>query len=405
VDWVRTGSKVLAVAACVAAVAGCAGLKSTPAGTEGGAPPASPSAPAVAVRSASATPPPATPGTGRLPAPWPEHDVLREGLSFAGGTQVYDPATGTLYGLAPEKPDAANSSRVLTAINVRTGAARRGGTYQTSELTLADGYLWIADNAGERPHVDEVAAGTLATVRAIPLPSGLGPFGTEPAAAAAPDGSVWVGTRHTLLRVSARTGAVRARVTLPAGLAVSTMAADPDGGYFYVAAAHEVGGGAVEGAVILEYGETTGTLLATADGTPISYSIAGAVLTAVPGGVWASFRTGMLGISVLLSGHGLAVIAAPDLSAAKLGAYHWAMSSRSAYGGGTLWVTASDGSLLACLDPATGKVIAQETIGSSMAQLNDLLTADPATRELYGTVIAGTFGAVVAVTPPTACWE
>jgi outer membrane protein assembly factor BamB len=410
VGRVRIGSGLLAAAACAAALAGCSGLTSSARGPGANGSPASGSGPAASatLRTAtrpSATPPSATARTATLSAPWPEREVLPESLSFADFFQAYDPATGTLYALLPKQPNDAVGPRVLTAVDVRTGATRRGGTYETSELTLADGYLWVYHNAGQRTQVDEVAAGTLATVRAILLPSSLGPFEAGPAVAGAPDGSAWVGTRQTLWRVSLRTGAVLTKVTLPAGLALATMAADPDGDYFYVAAAHEVGGGAVEGAVILEYSESTGALLATADGTPISYSIAGATLTAVPGGVWVSFRTGMLGANVLLSGHGLAVIAAPDLPAARLGAYYFAMSSTATYGGGTLWVTATDDGLVACLNPATGKVIAQETFSSfSTARPDELLTADPATRELYGTVIAGTFAALVSITPPAACW-
>jgi outer membrane protein assembly factor BamB len=329
--------------------------------------------------------------------------VLPEDLSLAVAAQAYDPAASTLYALPPKQAGA--NAQTLTAINVRTGATRRGAAYQADDLSLADGRLWIYDGAGQRPRVDEVAPGTLATVRAISLPSGQAPFGTAgPAVVTGTDGSVWLGTRQTLLRVSASTGAVLTTVTLPAGLAVATMAAGPDGRYLYVAAAHEVGGSAVEGAVILEYSASAGVLLATQDGAPISSAIAGATLTAVPDGVWASFRTGMLGQSVLLSGRGLAVVKAAAQAGAPTSAYYWAMSSSSAYGGGTLWVTASDGSLVACLNPATGQVIAQETIKSQLAQLRTLLIADPKTRELYGTDLDGTFAALVRITPPAACW-
>jgi outer membrane protein assembly factor BamB len=406
VDRRRTGSTLLAAAACAAALAGCAGQPATVTATTRTSSAAN-AGPASATRSATpatVAAPSAPPELATLPAPWPEHVALREDLSLAVASQAFDPATGTVYALLPQHLGDVAGPWVLTAISVRTGAARRGGTFRTSELTLAGGYLWLYDSASDRPRVDEVAPGTLTVVRAIPLPSGPSPFGAGPKVAAAPDGSAWVGTRHELLRVSVRTGTVLATATLPAGLAVVTMATDPDGGYLYVAAAREVGGGAVEGAIILEFSERTGALLATADGDPIRYSIAGATLTAVPGGVWASFRTGSLGASVLLSGRGLAVITAPHLPAARLSAYYWAMSSTSVYGGGTLWVTATIGSLVACLDPATGKVIARETVHSPRAQLNDLLAVDPATGELYGTAVDGSFGALVSVKPPAACW-
>jgi len=403
VGWARIRHRVLGAGACVAVLAGCSGVATGASGSVASVR-AVGATPRAAGR-AGATAPSATPRAVTLAAPWLEREVLPEGVASGRVWQAFDPVAGIGYALVPKALNDARGLWTLTAVDVRTGAARHGGTYGTSELTLADGYLWIYANAGERAQVDQVAAGTLAVVRVIPLPSGLGPFASGPAVAGGSDGSVWVGTRRTLLRVSVRTGAVLTRLTLPAGLAVATMAADPDGDYLYVAAGHEVGRAAVEGAVILEYSERAGAPLATADRTPISYAVAGAMLTAVPGGVWASFRTGMLGVSVLLSGHGLATIAAPTLPAARAGVYYWGMSTRSAYGGGTLWVSATDGSLVACLDPMTGKVIAQEAIPSAMAQPGGLLTADPATRELYGTVTAGTFGALVSITPPAACWR
>ena len=46
-------------------------------------------------------------------------------------------------------------------------------------------------------------------------------------------------------------------------------------------------------------------VLAEASGGRLRYSVAGADLSAVPGGVWASFRTGMMGLTVHLGANGL----------------------------------------------------------------------------------------------------
>jgi hypothetical protein len=268
----RIGSGILIAVACVAAIAGCG---RTAAG--------------IGSAVTSATVRTATPHTTTLPAPWPERDLLPENGTLAYASQVYDPATGTLYALAAMTPQAPDGPYVLEAVNVRTGAIRRGGTYQASELSLAAGYLWVPEaeyaGSGEQLMVQEVGLGSLTTVRSAQISSDFESSGVAAAVAAGPAGSVWAGAGNSLLRVSVSNGAVLARATLPAGLGLSGMAADPDGGYLYVSAAHELGGGASEGAVILEYAADTGELLATADRSPIDYSISGADLTGVPGGV------------------------------------------------------------------------------------------------------------------------
>lgn len=387
-SWRGMRGRALVAVACAAAIAGCAGT-TTGTGTEpsGGATPAAQPSPATA-----------------LPASWPEHELVAEGEALSLASQVYDPATGMLYALVPRTSPTASGPHVLEAIDVRTGATRRGGTYQATGLALADGELWVYSSTGARPQVAEVGLGSLTTVRYDMVPSGAGPFGSAAPVVAGPAGSVWIGTSRALLRVSVRSGAVLARVALPAGLGLSGIAADPAGGDLYVSAAHEAGGGAFEGAVVLEYAAGTGALLATADGAPISDSVAGAELTGVPGGVWVSFRTGMLGVSVLLSSRRLAVVAAGDPASPATSVYHWAMSSQSVYGGGTLWVATVTG-LVACVNPATGKVMAAETVTSATARPGSLLLADPATRELTGVVMSGTGGALVSVSPPSRCWR
>lgn len=319
---------------------------------------------------------------------------MKENAYFGSAAQVLDPAHGMLYALVPRRLPTVSGPWALRAVRLSDHTSRSGGTYQVSGIALAGGFLWAyGDTAAGQALVSEIDPRTLGTVRQKKIASGhLGVAGVV----AGPAGSVWTGSGRTLLRLSVRTGAVLARATLPAGLVLDTIAASPAGTVLYASTVRVNAGGCV----MFEYSAVTGRLLARAAGAPLSYSIAGAVLTAVPGGVWASFRTGNLGQSVLLSQRGLAVIARAPASA-RLGPYLWPMNSSAVYGGGSLWVATESG-LVACLNPATGAIRAQETVTSSAAQLWDLLAADPATRLLYGLTLGSQ--ALVAITPPPRCW-
>ena len=130
-----------------------------------------------------------------------------------------------------------------------------------------------------------------------------------------PAGSVWIGYAQSLLRIDTATGAVLARATVPAGLAVSDVAVDPTGRYLYASFAHLVGpplsggGQAAQGAAVSEYDATSGGLLTSITTGLITDSVSGAKLVAVPDGVWASLRTGMMGFTILLRQGDLATIA------------------------------------------------------------------------------------------------
>jgi hypothetical protein len=355
------------------------------------------------------------------PAPpsarWPERGiVLAKGndppLAFA--PQVLDPAAGVLYALVPTSVASSSAPSVLEAIDLRTGRVRRGESYrQTSALTLAWGSLWVSA-AGPGGHLVLAAASprTLATIRSVPLP---GPSTMAWMVTGGPPGSVWAGAGRTLLRVSASTGAVLARAVLPTGLDMTDLAAGPGGQNLYAAAARLP---KPYGAVVLEYSADTGRLLAQTDGATLKWSAGGAWLTAVPGGVWVSFRTGMLGQSGLLSATSLSVAGGfptkfnpADSPATGVGTvYDWAMGSTSAYGGGALWVTTTGG-LLACVSPVNGKVRAQETVTSGQSLGVYAVAADPAARQVVAVTstinnITGSMTVtLLTVTPPRDCWR
>ena len=336
------------------------------------------------------------PSAAAVRKPWPQRAILPEDSTLQYASQVLDPAAHVLYALVPV---ASGSSYVLQAIDLRTGRARRGASYRLSGLALAAGYLWVYGqlHAGRPSVLDEVSPRTLATVRSRSVPGN-----DPPAPAAGPAGSVWAGAGRTLLRISVSTGAVLARAVLPSGLELSGLAVSPDAATLYATAAQLTAGGAV----VLEYTARTGRRLARAAGGALKWSAGGAWLTALPGGVWVWFRTGMLGESGLLGARSLKVVAglsttldAGESPATGIGTvYDWAMGSSAAYGGGALWVT-TDGGLVACVDPATGRVRAQEQVRSQPI----LVAPDPATRQIVVVMSQGATG-VVSITPPQGCW-
>ncbi|HWG63820.1 MAG TPA: hypothetical protein VG253_19195 [Streptosporangiaceae bacterium] len=130
-------------------------------------------------------------------------------------------------------------------------------------------------------------------------------------------------------------------------------------------------------------------------------SVAGAALTAVPGGVWASFRTGMLGLTIHLRRAGLPMIAPPGpgiVKRAALGVFHWPMYETTAYGGGALWVTNQVG-IMACLNARTGHIRASERISQSQL-IYQLPAIDPVMHAIYALSTRGLF----QIFPPGQCW-
>jgi hypothetical protein len=201
-----------------------------------------------------------------------------------------------------------------------------------------------------------------------------------------PRRTVWVGFRRTLRLISTSSGAVLRRARVPAGFSITDVAADEIGHRLYVAAAPRQGGGAV-----FEYQSISGLLLASATGKPVGFAVAGAALTAVPGGVWASFRTGMLGETVLLRRR--------ELTAVPLHQpiFGWAMFASTVFGG-SLWLARQDG-VIGCIGPQTGGVRSRATL-RALRDSGQLLTVDPGRRLVYG---VGQHG-VVAITAPASCW-
>jgi hypothetical protein len=335
-------------------------------------------------------------------ASWPRRVVQHENPAESVSDQVVDTTAGVAYALVSRTSAPARGPYVLECTTLQTGAVARGPVFRPADVAFAAGYLWVYGPAA-RPLVRQVSPLSLAPIRSIQLPAVPARDGQPPVAiAAGPGGSVWIGAFQTLLRVSAATGAVLGQVKLPAGLALSDMSVDPAGKDLYVSLAHLVAGG-TEGAAVAEYDARSGRHLASAVSGLITDSVTGAQLTAVPGGVWVSFRTGMLGLTVVLRQRDLAVLV-PRHPAAVAGQpatsiFHWPMYTTTSYAGGALWLANQVG-IVACLDPLSGGVRAMERV--PQAQLvYQLLAADPMTRQVFGIGAAG----LLRITPPRRCWS
>jgi hypothetical protein len=351
--------------------------------------PAWPLAPASSIRPSTA-------------ASWPQRLLSRQSPAELIADQVIIPSAGAAYALISLTGTPIRGPYVLECTQLRTGSVHEGPGFPVGSLTIASGYLWVygASEPRARPVVYQVNPASLARVRAIALPAVPDGF-IETAFATGPGGSVWIGSYRTLLRVGVSAGIASTRVTLPPGLTVSDISVDPARTILYVSAAHIVDGG-FGGLVMLEYDARSGRLLAAASSGLLSYSVAGAALTAVPGGVWVSFRTGMLGLTIHLRQADLKMIAPPGPGIALTspnGVFHWPMYEATAYGGGALWVANQVG-IVACLDPRTGQVRASERV--SQARLPYQLQAiDPARHAIYALSANG----LLQIIPPPRCWS
>lgn len=268
----------------------------------------------------------------------------------------------------------------------------KGPRFPVSDIRRAAGSLWvsggIAAGSSFRLVLYQVSPATLRVIRSWRLTPELTSGLEHVPVAAGPAGTVWVGFDRTLWRLNPRTGAIVTRARLSSGLSVTDVAVDPAGKHLYVAAAPPRGG-----AVAREYAARSGRLLVSASGKPLEFSVSGASLTAVPAGAWASFRTGMLGETILLRQRSLHAVTV----AGHLGLFNWAMDNTTAYGGGALWL-AVEGGRIGCADPATGHVRSHSKF-KALANGGQFLAVDPARRQLLA--FAGS--AVVAVTAPPQC--
>jgi hypothetical protein len=428
--WDAAGLRSLAIHVAIVGLAGVfvlgALLLAAVAGVVTGTDQPSSSAPAGSVPAASASvaSAPASAGPSRAQvisavagqAGWRARTVAR--LSPLMMSTAVDPAARAAYELVARRPGGTGPFRLwrigLSAGSGRVArAARRGPAFPVSVVSVAGGFVWVSGDlsagpspsASSRPVLYQVNPRTLAVVASWRLARRPGPCGqpgryAPVSVAAGPARTVWVGCGGTLRQLRTRTGATVRRVRLPAGLLASDVAVDPAGRYLYVA-----GEGKLGGVTALEYAAGTGRLLATAARSPLRFSVGGAALTAVPGGVWASFRTGMLGHTVLLRRPGLGPVPLPASylpgvppASIQPDFYRYAMGASTAYGG-ALWLSQGTGGLTGCVAPGTGQVRSVATL-RLLADGGELLGVRPSARQVYAVGPSG----LVVITAPARCW-
>ena len=396
-----------AVALGIGCVAGCAGRPAVAAPAAYSGPLAGTAAGSRPAGTGSASRPAAgATGSARRHASWLARTVVRENQRELLANQVVDLQAGALYALVPQRTDPERGPYLLSRTELASGSVRSGPAFAGGGIAIASGSLWVfgaASQPGSKSSplvVREVSPQTMAVVRSVALPPP-GPV-SYVSVAGGPGDSVWIGDSRAAWRVSAATGAVLAKVTLAARFAIRDVAVDPAGRHLYVSAfnARPQGG---PGAVF-EFDARSGLRLARAAHGPVTFALSGAALTATPPGVWASYRTGMLGATILLRRRGLVTILPPGYGqppTSRLGdVYDWPMDATTVYGGGALWL-ANEAGVMACASPRTGGVRARRRTRQGSLLGDDLLAADQPAHLVYD---LGTTG-LIAITPPAACWR
>jgi hypothetical protein len=271
----------------------------------------------------------------------------------------------------------------------------RGPDFPVSGDRLAGGYVWVSggifrnSSSSFRLVLYQVSPATLRVVRSWRLTGERAAGLQNVPVTSGPSGTVWVGFERTLWRLNTRTGAIVSRARLQPGLSVSDVAVDPARAHLYVSAAPALGGAALR-----EYSATSGRLLASTNSAPLKFSVSGANLTAVPGGVWASYRTGMAGQTILLRQRGLRIVAFPGRSL-----FNWFMLGSTSYGAGSVWVGLNDGDI-GCVAPATGHAHSRGQL-RLMVGGGDQLGVSAARHEVY----ALSQSDILAITAPAICWR
>ena len=328
---------------------------------------------------------------------------------IAPGTcpQVVDVTAGAAFSLLSQSPGG-QGPWVLERTGIDSATTETGPTFSVGILALASGFLWIscgrASGIASGPLLCQVDPTTLTIVRQIQLPSSKNPepAGFPVAITNGPADTVWVGYGRLLVHLDAVDGAILSSVPIASG-DVDSLSVDPDQRVLYASLAYPtVSGKAVDAAVVEFDAATGGALAETSADSAVTSSVAGGALTAVPGGVWMSFRTGMAGSTILLGQRDLAMVG-PSSSALNAGftdgVFVWMMSATTVYGLGALFL-ANENGVLACIDPQTGTVRAQERLAPAQGPDSQLLAVDVATRQ----VIATDGSDFEAISPPAACW-
>lgn len=318
-------------------------------------------------------------GTTLVTGPW----VIKADISVGNVTSLVQ-GPDAVYALASD-PSLDNVARVpqqLIRIANGSNAVTKGPfVLATSGLAILGKYPWVValDNAGGET-LDQLNPTTLAIRGSVSLPGAS--YSGSSSLASAPGASLWVGSGNQLYRVTVTTGVVTEHITVTGQ--ITDLAVSPAGSLLY--SADEVSGSLV----VTERNTVSGALMAT---SADFYSVNGGRLAPTVGGVWASFRSGMVGGAVLLGAGSLGQLVPKGGAVPPVGRSLMAvMGVTASVSAGDLWLSTYQ--TLACADPATGQVRAEEPVTDGIA---GKVVAAP------GTVYVPTDTGIEVLQPPLAC--
>jgi hypothetical protein len=331
-------------------------------------------------------------GTEPAAATWRARAVLAEPASLGIVSQAFDPRTKTDFALTR----GAHGTFTLRRVRVASGQVSVGPSFPVSRITLASGSIWVygvrlIGKTAERQKLYQVNPRTLAVGRSWTLGPSRVSFSLV-AVAPGMHGTVWVAFGRAVAHISARTGATIGSIRVPVGLLAGDAAESPTGRILYVATSDR----SARRSPVLEYNVATGRRLAKNTRSVTAASVGGGTLTAAPGGVWVSFRTGMAGLTVLLRQR--------DLRSVKLAGagtlrslFEWQMWAGTVYASPSLYLV-QVGGLAGCMNPGTGHIRARGR-ASGHGEFDQLFGFAPRGRELYAASADG----VIAIRPPAVC--
>lgn len=345
------------------------------------APSPHPSAPSNALPPTT-TSPAAIPNT---PTAWPSDLVVGTGT---GTVTDLNPTTDAVYALdrAPIGAGPHTSARPLRYDLITHRVLFGAPISDADAMTVTGGWVWVVGSAPNGASgvvvytLDPDALTTVATKTL--LVSEPGDFevvtGTLTATAGGP---LWVAGGGNLYALSATTGAILHE--LPAGMTASSLSTSPDGSVLYVGGRRDLAP-----LVLSELDAHSGRLLASESETD---GVGDTRVAGTNGGVWVSFRTGMMGVAVLHDKTGLRAVPTPQYPFPS--PFEQGMGVTTNVSDGTLWLAGLQ--RLACADPLTGALRVSEPPVES--QIDTVVASG-------GTLYGGGTGGLSVISAPRACF-
>jgi hypothetical protein len=339
--------------------------------------------------------PPATTITKVFSNQWPQRTIA----TVSGEAQDIAPTSNGVYWLANNNAQSVSlTPTTVFRYNPTTGRILKGpssitGLVGSPALTVTGGWVWIVAGVGDDIVAEQLDPSTLAlhAKESLPVRNTLfPPFRPVPNLTATVDGPLWVAGGEDLWALNPATGAVETE--FDTGNEIASMSTDPSGNLLYTGGQTTAAGGMS----VTQYNAQTGEELERSDQQD---AISVGTVAATSGGVWVSYRTGMLGSSLELSANGLRLIfPPPDVDPCSHTKYCDIMGVWASVSDGTVWLTnlgPNNSGTLTCADSTTGAVPASEETG--VAVVGPIASG----QLLYAVTLSG---GVVVITPPAACF-